>query len=103
MFQRARVPRAGKLRGIARYFGDSRASIGGKAFVLLAVAYVVMPIDLIPDVAPIVGWLDDIGVATMAMLFLGKVAERYRDEVALAPAPAPVPIPFSQVSRRIGG
>ncbi|MFA6750382.1 MAG: DUF1232 domain-containing protein [Candidatus Riflebacteria bacterium] len=29
---------------------------------VLAVLYVVSPVDLIPDVVPIIGWLDDITV-----------------------------------------
>ncbi len=60
-----------------RYFRDPSASLIGKLFVLGAVAYVVCPVDLIPDV-PIVGWLDDIGVAGVAMAFLGRVLDKYR-------------------------
>ncbi len=38
-----------------------RAVIG-----ILAVLYVLSPLDLIPDVVPIVGWLDDLGVLAWA-------------------------------------
>ncbi len=30
--------------------------------ILLCVLYVVSPLDLVPDVIPVLGWLDDIGV-----------------------------------------
>lgn len=46
--------------------------------VLLAVVYVVLPADLIPDVIPVVGWLDDIGAITLALGYLWKVLGRYR-------------------------
>lgn len=72
-------PRVGRVRALARYFRDPSASWVGKLFVLLAVVYVVMPVDLVPDV-PIVGWLDDLGVASIAMAWLGRVAGRYREE-----------------------
>ncbi len=71
------VAHVGRLRALVRYFRDPSASLFGKLFVLAAVAYVVCPIDLIPDV-PIVGWLDDIGVAGVAMAFLGRVLDKYR-------------------------
>jgi uncharacterized membrane protein YkvA (DUF1232 family) len=38
-----------------------RAAIG-----LLAILYVLSPLDLVPDVIPIVGWLDDLGVLAWA-------------------------------------
>ena len=31
-------------------------------YVLLAVLYVLSPVDFVPDVIPIIGWLDDIGI-----------------------------------------
>lgn len=76
---RNRLARIGRARALVRYFRDPQASVVGKLFVLLAVAYVVWPADLIPDV-PLVGWLDDIGVASLAAAWLGRVAARYRNE-----------------------
>jgi uncharacterized membrane protein YkvA (DUF1232 family) len=67
-----------------RYFRDPAASAFGKLFVLAAVAYVVWPMDLIPDV-PLIGWLDDLGVAGVAMAFLSRVAGRYRADVVIEP------------------
>lgn len=50
-------------------------SIGGKAgispyiWLFLALAYVISPIDILPDI-PIIGWIDDFFVATTAGLNL---------------------------------
>lgn len=46
----------------ARYFKDPSVSMMRKLVALIAVVYVVSPIDAVPDVLPIVGWLDDVGV-----------------------------------------
>jgi uncharacterized membrane protein YkvA (DUF1232 family) len=44
-----------------------------KAMLLLAVLYVLSPIDLIPDVVPILGWLDDIGVVVILLSVAQKM------------------------------
>lgn len=33
----------------------------------LSVAYVIMPIDVLPDVIPVVGWFDDLGAIALAI------------------------------------
>ena len=45
-----------------RLFRDRRVSIWPKALLVLGVLYVVSPIDLIPDVIPFVGEVDDLVV-----------------------------------------
>jgi uncharacterized membrane protein YkvA (DUF1232 family) len=48
---------------------DPRAPRAAKLTALLAVLYVLSPVDLIPDVVPLLGWLDD-GVVAMLLLRL---------------------------------
>jgi uncharacterized membrane protein YkvA (DUF1232 family) len=43
-----------------RLFRDTRVSIWPKALLVGAIAYVVSPIDLVPDVLPFVGEIDDV-------------------------------------------
>ncbi len=49
----------------------TRFPVRTAAALLLALAYIVFPADLMPDVVPILGWLDD-GVVTLLCL---KMAE----------------------------
>ena len=49
-----------------RLLRDGRVSIWPKALLLGAIAYVVLPFDLIPDVIPIVGEIDDLVVLVLA-------------------------------------
>ncbi len=75
---RRTLRRLSRVRAFARYLRDPKASLVGKLFVAAAAAYVVWPADLIPDV-PLVGWLDDLGVAGVALAYLGRVVDPYRD------------------------
>lgn len=50
--------------GIAR---DPRTPIGLKAILLAAVAYVVSPLDLVPDMIPILGQADDLTVVLLVL------------------------------------
>lgn len=70
-------PKIGWFRALARYYRDPSASSLGKLVIFLALLYVVMPVDLIPDV-PVVGWLDDLGVMGLATAWLGRIVTRYR-------------------------
>lgn len=69
----------GYLSALLRFFRDPKASKVGKLFVVAVAAYVVCPIDFIPDFAPVIGWLDDLGAAGLATAYLVSVARRYRD------------------------
>ena len=54
---------------------------------LLAVAYVLWPADLVPDLLPVLGWLDDLGFAAMALGYVTSQAVKY-EEAQAAPAGA---------------
>ncbi len=43
---------------------------------LAALAYVAMPADIIPDVIPVVGWLDDVGVMSAVAWFMLREIRR---------------------------
>lgn len=72
-------PKLGWFRALTRYYRDPSASFVGKAVAFVALIYAVLPIDLVPDVLPVVGWLDDIGVMGLATAWLVRVVARYRE------------------------
>jgi uncharacterized membrane protein YkvA (DUF1232 family) len=71
-----------------RFFLDRRASPLAKLFFVLAVLYVLMPFDLVPDFALVVGWIDDLGVMLTALTSLLIALRRYTGASERA---APVP------------
>lgn len=58
---------------------DPRASITSKAILVLAVLYIVMPLDFLPGgLIPVIGWLDDIIVGLLSWNYLKPDIERYK-------------------------
>ena len=60
-----------------RYMKDPRVSRWKKAAGVAALAYLVLPIDAVPDVIPMVGWLDDIGVLSAAAMFVTREVKKH--------------------------
>ena len=65
------------LQDIGRYFRDSQVSLAKKSLAFLAAIYAVMPIDAIPDVLPVVGWLDDVGVIAAVAAFVWRDVKKH--------------------------
>lgn len=70
-----------RVRATWRFFMDPRASLSIKLMFIAAIAYVVWPLDLIPDI-PIFGWFDDIGLFGIATAFLLSAIRPYRADSA---------------------
>lgn len=62
-----------------RYMKDSFVSWQRKAIVVAALIYFISPIDSIPDLTPFFGYLDDLGVITALLKFLGSELVPYYD------------------------
>ena len=56
-----------RLRLVGRLFIDPRVPIYLKLVPIASVAYALMPFDVIPDVIPVLGQLDDLGVVILAI------------------------------------
>lgn len=76
-------------KGVWRFLRDPKASRWSKAAAFLAVLYIVVPTDFIPDLAPVLGWLDDLGMGAVALTFIATQASRYEAQ-KLSAAEAPV-------------
>lgn len=53
-----------------------------KGIIIGAILYVVSPIDAIPDIIPFVGWLDDIGIVSLAFSKLAPLISRYKNQIS---------------------
>lgn len=65
--------------GLKMYYAaqDSDTPVWAKSTVYGALGYFILPIDAIPDIAPVVGYSDDLGVLSAA---LAAVATHVKDE-----------------------
>ncbi len=81
-----KVQRVGKKISFAKdimalynYMRDPLVSWHRKAIVVMGLVYFISPIDAIPDIAPLVGYLDDLGVIAALIKFLGSELVPYYD------------------------
>ena len=64
---------------LVNYMRDPYVSWHRKAIVVAALIYFISPIDAIPDLTPLVGYLDDLGVITALLKYLGHELIPYYD------------------------
>ena len=82
-----KVERVGKklsftkdIKALFNYFSDKSIPWYRKSIVVGALVYFIVPIDSIPDIAPLVGYLDDLGVITAVIKYLGSELIPFYDE-----------------------
>jgi uncharacterized membrane protein YkvA (DUF1232 family) len=78
------------LIALFRFFRDANIPWQKKTMVVAALVYFIVPFDAIPDIAPFVGYLDDMGVVLGLIKFMSAELKPYYPEVTEA-APAPKP------------
>ena len=66
-------------RRLWKHLHSDDVSKGEKLILLAALIYLISPVDLVSDAIPVLGWLDDIGVAGVALTY---VMRRMEDEHA---------------------
>ncbi|KAB2907422.1 MAG: DUF1232 domain-containing protein [Ignavibacteriaceae bacterium] len=64
---------------LVHYMTDPFVSWYRKAIVVAALIYFISPIDAIPDIAPLFGYMDDMGVIGAVLKFLGHELTSYYD------------------------
>lgn len=67
------------LVALYKYLLDGSVSWHRKTIVAAALLYFVVPIDTIPDLAPLFGYMDDLGVIMATLKFLGSELIPYYD------------------------
>lgn len=72
----------GRIRAAWRFLTDSSAPWLAKVLFVLGVVYLVVPLDAIPDLVPVVGWLDDLGVMSLVSYYLFRSVRRYEEAEA---------------------
>ena len=70
---------AKEIKALFRYLLDGNVQWYRKSIVIGALIYFISPIDAIPDIAPLVGYLDDLGVIMATVKFMGKELTPYYD------------------------
>ncbi|MGP1530073.1 MAG: YkvA family protein [Treponema sp.] len=61
---------------------DPNAAWSAKALAIGALVYLVSPVDAIPDVIPVLGLTDDVGVITAAVAALADSLTKYKNDEA---------------------
>jgi len=67
------------LKKMYRMLKDKNVPWYLKASIITALAYFISPVDAIPDIAPIVGYLDDAGVIASVVAILKSELDNYDD------------------------
>ncbi|GIK60020.1 MAG: DUF1232 domain-containing protein [Ignavibacteriota bacterium] len=67
-----RISFAKDILALYRYMKDPFVKWYRKAIVIAALFYFIVPIDTIPDLTPLFGYLDDLGVITALLKYLGS-------------------------------
>lgn len=75
-----RISFAKDILALYRYMKDPFVKWYRKAIVVAALVYFIVPIDTIPDITPLFGYLDDLGVITALLKYLGSELMGYYPE-----------------------
>lgn len=81
--------RPGLIRRTLAYIGDPAVATWRKLMGGVAALYAVWPFDAIPDVIPILGWLDDLGVAGLVAWYMVRQINKHAEARASLPPPPP--------------
>jgi uncharacterized membrane protein YkvA (DUF1232 family) len=60
------------ISALFNYMRDPLVPLFRKALIVAALIYFISPVDAIPDFAPFIGFLDDLGVITALLKYLGS-------------------------------
>lgn len=67
------------IKALYNYMVDPTVAWYRKSIVVGALVYFITPLDTIPDIAPLFGYLDDLGVITAVLKYMGSELIPYYD------------------------
>jgi uncharacterized membrane protein YkvA (DUF1232 family) len=68
-----------KLAAVRNFLKDPEVARWRKGLLLGAVLYALWPLDLIPDTIPLLGWLDDVGLISLAVAAVWGDVKRHAE------------------------
>ena len=66
-----------RIKYIIPMMKDKSVAWWKKAIIIAGVVYLVLPVDLIPPIIPVFGWLDDVIVWVAILYFMGSELDKY--------------------------
>ena len=66
-----------RIKAIVPFMKDKQVPIRKKLLIVIGVLYLLMPIDLVPIIIPVFGFLDDIILWAFIILYLKEELDRY--------------------------
>ena len=70
-----------KIRCFRALRADQRIPFPVKVIPVLTVIYLAMPLDLVPDFIPVLGYMDDVGIVVLALAAILRCTPRLTDIV----------------------
>jgi uncharacterized membrane protein YkvA (DUF1232 family) len=64
---------AERIALVRRLLTDPHAPRRARVALLALLAYLLWPIDLIPDFIPVLGWIDDVVIAALVLRYVARV------------------------------
>ena len=62
--------------------GRYKVNTWNASIIVATIIYVVSPIDAIPDIIPVLGWLDDVTIVGYALSKLSEELKRYKETIS---------------------
>ena len=84
--------RPGLARRTLAFIADPAVATWQKLVGLVAALYVIWPFDAVPDAIPLLGWLDDLGVAGLFAWYMVRQINKHAEARARPPPPSPPPL-----------
>ncbi|MBQ9931180.1 MAG: DUF1232 domain-containing protein [Firmicutes bacterium] len=66
-----------RIKAIVPFMKDKKVPLRKKLLIVIGVVYLLMPVDLIPIIIPVFGFLDDIILWAFIILYLKDELDRY--------------------------